>query len=48
MARTLRIFAHFNAKTNPETETSVLGREKTETATEFKIPQRPNTSLLDR
>ena len=40
----LRIFVHFNVKTNPETETSGLGREKTETATEFKIPQLPNTT----
>ena len=38
----LRIFSHFNAKTNPET--SVLGREITETDTEFKIPQPPNTN----
>ena len=41
---TLRIFTYFSAKTNPETETSVLGCGKTETNTEFKIPQPPNTS----
>ena len=43
-ARTLRIFTYFSAKTNPETKTSVLGREITETDTEFKIPQPPNTN----
>ena len=36
------IFAYFNAKTNPETKTPVLGHEKTET--KFKIPQPPNTT----
>ena len=38
IAQTFPIFAYFIAKTNPETKTSVLGREKTETET--KIPQR--------
>ena len=37
-------FVFFNAKTNPETETPVLGRENMETETEFKILQPPNTS----
>ena len=41
IARTFLIFVYFSAKTDPETETEVLGREKTET--EFKIPQPPNT-----
>ena len=39
---TFPIFQYFSAKTDPETETEVLGRAKTET--EFKIPQPPNTS----
>ena len=42
IAWTLRIFMYFSTKTNPETETSDLGREKSETDTEFKISQ-PNT-----
>ena len=37
------IFVYFSAKINPETETEVLGRAKTET--EFKIPPPPNTSV---
>ena len=39
IARTFQIFVYFSAKTDPDTETEVLGREKTET--EFKIPQLP-------
>ena len=39
---TFLIFVYFSAKTDPETETEVLGRAKTET--EFKIPQPPNTT----
>ena len=31
IARTFPIFAYFNAKTNPETETPVLGCDETET-----------------
>ena len=42
IAQTFPIFAYFNANTNPETETSVLGREKTET--KLKISQPPNTN----
>ena len=34
---------YFSAKTDHETETEVLGCEKTET--EFKIPQPPNTTM---
>ena len=44
IAWTFLLFAYFSAKTNPETETLVLGHEKTET--EFKIPQLPNTNSL--
>ena len=44
IARTFPIFAYFKAKTNPDAETSVLGREKTETAAAFKIPQPTNTN----
>ena len=44
ITRTLRIFTYFSAKTNPETKTSVLGREKTETDTKLKIPQAYNTT----
>ena len=43
IARTFPIFVYFSA--DPETETEVLGHAKTET--EFKIPQLPNTTLLD-
>ena len=43
IAWTFRIFVYFSAKTDPETETEVLGREKTET--EVKIPQQPNTKI---
>ena len=39
--RTLQIFVYFNTKTNPETETLVLGREKNETYTKSKISNRP-------
>ena len=42
IVQTFSIFVYFRAKTDPETE--VLGREKTETKTEFKIPQPPNTT----
>ena len=41
IARTLQIFTYFSAKTNPETETTVVSREKTKTDIEFKILQRP-------
>ena len=41
ITHTFPIFVYFSAKTDPETETKVLGREKTET--ELKIPQPPNT-----
>ena len=44
ITRTFPIFAYFSAKTNPKTETSVLGREKTETEFKFKIAQPPKTS----
>ena len=44
IARTFPIFVYFSAKTYPQTKTEVLGREKTETETEFKIPQPPNTN----
>ena len=37
-------FLYFIAKTDPETETPVLGYEKTKTDTESNIPQPPNTS----
>ena len=46
IARTLKIFVYFSAKINLETETLVLGREKTKTETKFKIPQPPNTTSL--
>ena len=42
IGRTFPIFVYFNAKTDPVTE--VLGHAKTETETEFKIPQPPNTN----
>ena len=42
IAWTFPIFTYFSAKTNPETETSVLGHEKTEN--KFKIPQPRNTN----
>ena len=44
IVRTFSIFVYFSAKTDPETETEVLGHEKTETVTELKIPQPPNTN----
>ena len=44
IAQTFQIFVYFSAKTNPETKTSVIGCEKTET--EFKIPQLPNTIIF--
>ena len=43
ITQTFPIFEYFSA--DPETETEVLGHVKTET--EFKIPQLPNTTLLD-
>ena len=45
IVRNLRTSAYFNAKTNPESETPVLGREKTKTSTESKIPNPPNTKM---
>ena len=44
VGRTFPFFAYFNVKTNPETETPVLGHEKTVTETKFKIPQPSNTT----
>ena len=41
ITQTFQIFVYFSAKTDPETETKVLGRETTET--KFKIPQPSNT-----
>ena len=41
IAGTFPTFVYFGAKTDPETE--FLGREKTVTKTEFKIPHPPNT-----
>ena len=48
IARILRILMYFSVKTNSETETSVLGHEKTKTDTKFKIPQPSNTKCVDR
>ena len=39
-------FKHFHVKSDPETETRVLGYRKTQT--ESKIPQHPNTIVFDQ